>query len=178
MKTDLWELISPSTKSGSIFYAILFLAIAVLLIQIIKRFTNRMINHEKWHSTDKTAILFYARILQLGSIIILVIIYFHLIPSLRSIGTALLASAGIVSVVGGLAAQKTLGNIVAGISLLFYRPFRVGDRIQISAPTGVETGTVEMIDLGYTILISKDNRKIYIPNNILYESVIINLGHD
>jgi len=137
-----------------------------------------MIHQEKRHPTDKTAILFYSRILQVGSAIILVIIYFHLIPILRPIGTALLTSAGILSLIVSLAAQKTLGNIIAGITLLFYRPFQVGDRIQVSAPTGMKSGTVEMIDLGYTILVNEDLHKIIIPNSILYESVIINLGHE
>jgi len=95
---------------------------------------------------------------------------------LWSIGTVLLASASAVSIIGGFAAQKTLGNLLAGLSLLIYRPFRLGDRIQVSAPTGVETGIVNMIGLGYTILLSSDNRKIIIPYNILYDSVIINLG--
>jgi len=175
---NITEIINPSTYAGAFFYAVLFIGIFFLLTTFIKRFAQRMIHQEKRHPTDKTAILFYARILQVGSAVILVIIYFHLVPSLRPIGTALLTSAGILSLIASLAAQKTLGNIIAGITLLFYRPFQVGDRIQVSAPTGMKSGTVEMIDLGYTILVNEDLHKIIIPNSILYESVIINLGHE
>lgn len=172
------EVFDPSSFLGSIFYGVLFVGIALLLSRMIKRFARKMISHAQKHSADKTAIIFYSRILQIGSFILILILYFHLIPSLRSVGTALLASAGVFSLIGGIAAQKSLGNIIAGISLLFYRPFRVGDKIQVSAPSGVETGIVDMIDLSYTILHSSDNRKIIIPNNILYESVIINLGQN
>lgn len=58
---------------------------------------------------------------------ILLILYAHLIPVLRSMGTALLAGASVASVVIGLAAQSTLGNLVAGVSITIYRPFRLGD---------------------------------------------------
>jgi small conductance mechanosensitive channel len=51
----------------------------------------------------------------------------------------------------------TLGNLVAGISLLLYRPFKLGDRLQVLAPTGVETGTVENLTRGYTLLKTDDN---------------------
>jgi hypothetical protein len=40
----------------------------------------------------------------------------------------------------GLAAQSTLGNLVAGLSITLYRPFRLGDTLQVTAPTGTEVG--------------------------------------
>jgi small conductance mechanosensitive channel len=57
--------------------------------------------------------------------IVMLILYAHLIPVLRSMGTALLAGASVASVVIGLAAQSTLGNLVAGVSITIYRPFRL-----------------------------------------------------
>jgi small conductance mechanosensitive channel len=53
------------------------------------------------------------------------LIYVHLIPTLRHVGTALLASAGVISLVVGIAAQNTLGQLIAGLALLFYRPFEM-----------------------------------------------------
>ena len=67
-------------------------------------------------------------------------------------GSAWSASVGVASVVLGLAAQSTLGNLIAGISLLLYRPFEAGDRLQVTAPTGLETDVVESLNLGYTVL--------------------------
>ncbi len=79
-------------------------------------------------------------------------------PSLRSLETALLTGASVASIVVGLAAQNTLGSLIAGVSLLLYRPFEVGDRAQIAAPTGVETGVVERLTLGYTILAAANGK--------------------
>ena len=102
--------------------------------------------------------------------------YAHLIPALQSMGHAWLASVGVVSVVFGLAAQNTLGNLIAGISLLLYRPFSLGDHMQVTAPTGVETGVVESLNLGYTVLCTPDNRRIVIPNNAMASQTCVNLS--
>jgi small-conductance mechanosensitive channel len=81
-----------------------------------------------------------------------------------------------VSVVFGLAAQNTLGNLVAGISLLLYRPFSLGDHMQISAPTGLENCVVESLNLGYTILRTADNRRIVVPNSAMASQTNVNLS--
>ena len=100
----------------------------------------------------------------------------HTIPALQALGTAWLASVGVVSVVLGLAAQNTLGNLIAGISLLLYRPFNLGDHVQVTAPTGLETGVVESLNLGYTILRTPDNRRVVIPNSAMASQTSVNLS--
>jgi small-conductance mechanosensitive channel len=61
------------------------------------------------------------------------------------------------------------------MTLLLYRPFQVGDRVQVTAPTGLETGVVEVITLGYTILRTGDNRRIVVPNSAMANQVTVNL---
>ena len=113
--------------------------------------------------------------MQIGIFVLAFTYYAHVIPGLRSLGTALLASAGVASIVVGLAAQNTLGNIVAGVSLLMYRPFRVQDVVQVTAASGLETGTIESLTLGYTILKTFDNRRIVVPNSVMATQVTVNL---
>jgi small-conductance mechanosensitive channel len=124
---------------------------------------------------DRTAVKFLAQLARFAVYIFAFISYAHLVPVLAGVGTAWLASAGILSVIIGLAAQNTLGNLVAGISLLLYRPFNVGDHLQITAPTGLETGLVESINLGYTLLKTDDNRRVVVPNSIMASQTHINL---
>src|SRR4030095_9371845 len=64
----------------------------------------------------------------------------------------MLTGAGVVSVILGLAAQSTLGNLIAGVAFLLYRPFRVGDRLRMMVPEGAVTAVVEELTLGYTFL--------------------------
>ena len=106
------------------------------------------------------------------------ILYAHSIPVLRAMGTALLAGAGIASVVLGLAAQSTLGNVVAGLSIMIYRPFGLGDTLQVMAPTGTEIGVVETISLGYTTLRAPDGRLVVLPNSVAASQILINLNTD
>jgi len=107
--------------------------------------------------------------------LIIMMLYAHMIPALDRLSTALLASVSVASIVIGLAAQSTLANFVSGLSLIFYRPFRLGDRIQINAPTGLETGVVEDVSLGYTILQTFDNRRVIISNSVISNTVMVNL---
>jgi small-conductance mechanosensitive channel len=106
----------------------------------------------------------------------MLILYAHLIPMLRSMGTALLAGASVASVVIGLAAQSTLGNLVAGISITIYKPFRLGDTLQVATPTGTEIGIVELISLGYTTLRAPDGRLVVLPNSVAASQVVLNLS--
>ena len=83
---------------------------------------------------------------------------------------------GLISVVVGLAAQSTLGNLISGISLVLYRPFKLGDRLEISAPGGIEIGAVESINLGTTVLRTADDRRLVIPNSLIANQICINLS--
>jgi small-conductance mechanosensitive channel len=125
---------------------------------------------------DRTTVSFLQQITTAMIWIIMLILYAHLIPVLRSMGTALLAGASVASVVIGLAAQSTLGNLVAGVSITIYKPFRLGDTLQIAAPTGTDIGVVEFISLGYTTLRAPDGRLIVVPNSIAASQVTINLN--
>jgi len=88
-----------------------------------------------------------------------------------------LTGVSVVSVVLGLAAQNTLGNLVSGVALLLYRPFRVGDTIEVTAPKGHETGVVDSISLGFTILVTSDHRRVMVPNSAIMNQTTVNLTY-
>jgi hypothetical protein len=83
---------------------------------------------------------FLSKVVSIFISIIVLMLYAHMIPALDRLGTALLASVSVASIVIGPVAQSTLANFVAGLSLIFYRPFRLGDRVQVNAPSGLATG--------------------------------------
>jgi small conductance mechanosensitive channel len=171
---DLLSFLKPDTLWGALIYFVIFLSIASLVSKGFRAAAHASLTR-KGH-VDRTTISFLQ---QFGSVLIWVVVlilYAHLIPALRSMGTALLAGAGVVSVVIGLAAQSTLGNLVAGISIAIYRPFRLGDTLQVTAPTGTDIGVVELISLGYTTLRAPDGHMIVLPNAIAASQVTINLN--
>ena len=171
---DLLSWVQPDTLLGAIVYLVIFAAVATLLSRGLRGAVHAAMTRQG--HIDRTTVSFLQQITSATIWIIMLILYAHLIPVLRSMGTALLAGASVASVVIGLAAQSTLGNLVAGVSITIYKPFRLGDTLQIAAPTGTDIGVVEFISLGYTTLRTPDGRLIIVPNSIAASQVTINLN--
>ncbi len=81
------------------------------------------------------------------------------------------------AVVVGLAAQQTLGNVIAGMVLLSARPFKVGERVRLQAGVvgGVAEGTVSSLGLLYTTLTQGGSDRMMIPNNVVLAAAIVPL---
>ena len=92
------------------------------------------------------------------------------IPEIRAVAGALLASSAILGVILGLAAQQTLGNFIAGLLIATTQPVRIGDRVSYAG----ENGIVEEIGLTYTFIRTVDERRLVVPNNKLASDSIIN----
>ena len=171
---DLMHHLHPDTPVGALIYLVLFLVAAVLLSRTVRLAVHGAMAHQT--HLDRTTVSFMQQMSVAAIWVSMLILYAHLIPELRSLGTALLTGASIASVVIGLAAQSTLGNLVAGVAITLYRPFRLGDRLQVAAPTGTEVGTVDSISLGYTTLRTDDGRLVVVPNSLAASQVAINLS--
>jgi small conductance mechanosensitive channel len=88
---------------------------------------------------------------------------------------ALVASSAFTAVILGLAAQQTLGNLIAGLVLLSARPFRVGERIRLQAGAvgGTAEGIVSSLGLLYTTLKTRGEDRIMIPNSVVLAAAIV-----
>lgn len=86
-------------------------------------------------------------------------------PEVRAIGTTLLASAGIAGLVLGLAAQRTIGNFLAGIQIALTQPVRLDDAVVIDD----EWGWVEDITTTFVVVRLWDERRLVVPFNRLLE---------
>ena len=97
------------------------------------------------------------------------------IPEFKIIGHSFLAGAGVISLVAGLASQQALSNIVSGIFLVIFKPFRINDKITINN----FVGTVEDINLRQVVLKDAENNRIIIPNSVISNQIIVNTNmHD
>jgi small conductance mechanosensitive channel len=173
---DLLSYIRPDTLIGALAYFVIF----VILASIVSRALRSAVHAAMTRSghIDRTTLSFFQQVASALIWVVALILYAHLIPVLHSMGTALLAGASVASVVIGLAAQSTLGNLVAGVSITIYRPFRLGDTLQVAAPTGTEVGVVELISLGYTTLRAPAGHLIVVPNSVAASQVTLNLNTD
>jgi small-conductance mechanosensitive channel len=92
------------------------------------------------------------------------------IPQVRALAGALLASSAVVGLIVGFASQRTLGNFVAGLMIAFTQPLRLGDVVEVG---GVE-GVVEEIGLIYTFIRTEQGARLVIPNEKLASDTIRN----
>jgi small-conductance mechanosensitive channel len=164
------DFFDPSNVLGAVTYGLVFMVLAILA----GRGVRVLARHGESHLSDLTALRFVTQLLRLLIYLLAFIIYTRLIPALHELGTTLLTGVSVVGVVIGIAAQSTLSNLVAGFSLVMYRPFHVGDEVQLTTPKGLTTGTVKSLSLGYTILHdNKDDQEIIVPNSVMGANVMI-----
>lgn len=149
-------------------------AVEVLLLLMVSymaaKFISRVVSAPVQKRVDETLGRF------IGKAVYYAIMLSVLIAVLGKFGfhvtsfAAVLASAGFAI---GMAFQGTLGNFSAGIMLLVFRPFKVGDFINAA---GI-TATVNEIDLFTTTLDTTDNRRIIVPNTAIAAGTIENVSH-
>ncbi|NIZ11160.1 mechanosensitive ion channel family protein [Pseudooceanicola sp. HF7] len=150
---------------GNIVAALLILVVGLWLSGFAKR---RIMGLSKKHKQlDDTLFSF------LGSILGYTIIGFTLLFVLNTFGvqtTSIIALLGAAGLAIGLALQGTLSNVAAGVMIVFFRPFKNGDFVEI----GGQMGTVMSISLNNTELASLSNTQVIIPNSQVWGNTITN----
>jgi small conductance mechanosensitive channel len=148
--------------------AVLILLIAVWASRWLSGLVRKAMGRIKGsHAPDPTLISFIASLLRY------VILVVGLVAVLQQLGvqaTSVVAVLGAASLAVGLAMQGALSNVAAGVMILLFRPYRVGDVIE----TGTKTGRVRSLDLFVTELATLDNLKVVIPNSKVFGDVIVN----
>ncbi|MGJ8532208.1 MAG: mechanosensitive ion channel family protein [Alphaproteobacteria bacterium] len=166
--------INTSGWAGALLLLVVFVLFGLLLSSVLRRGVQLIIERDTDGRINRLGAGYLSRFSQVFLWVFVAMLYAHTVPELNQLATALLASVSVASVVIGLAAQSTLANLVAGLSLVLYKPFQLGDRLKIAVPGGVETGTVETVSLGYTVLQTYDNRRIVLSNSSIANATMIN----
>jgi Mechanosensitive ion channel len=107
----------------------------------------------------RTQVLLIMRIVTAVVVIVAIAAMLLTFPDLRAVGTSLLASAGIVGIVAGVAAQSTLGNLFAGFQIAFGDMVRIGDTVVVDG----ESGIIEEVTLTYLAVRTWDERRLTMP---------------
>ena len=117
---------------------------------------------DKNHTRQKTQLTYLSvgrRILSFFAVILAGGLVVTSFPEWRTTGTSILASAGVLSILLGIAAQPVLGNLIAGIQILVSRPIRVGDAIEFEGIWAY----VEEITHMYVLCCTWDEKRLIIP---------------
>jgi small-conductance mechanosensitive channel len=124
--------------------------------------------------STRTRLRLLRRLLVLTIFVVVAAIALAQFTELERVATGILASTAILAAIVGLAAQHTLGNLVAGVQLAVSQPFRIGDRISYEE----RDGRVTDITLSYTYVDPGDGSHVVIPNQLLVEGVVHNHSTD
>ena len=151
-----------------ILVAVIVFIVGRLVIKLIKKLTNRILERRKFDPGVKSF---------LGSMINIVLMTLLIISVIGALGVntasfaALLASAGVAI---GMALLGQLQNFAGGLIILIFRPYRVGDYISAQ---GIE-GVVKEIQILYTIINTTDNKMIFVPNGGMSNGLVINYSRN
>src|SRR5258707_906817 len=102
------DMFDPAKPAGALAYGLFIFLLAWLTGRALGLGIERMMRRPRHLAADPTAIRFLGQLARVGVYVFAFVTYAHLVPALHSLGTAWLASVGVVSVVFGLAAQNTL----------------------------------------------------------------------
>lgn len=148
--------------------AILAVVVSRILRKLLKVYFERSSHVLK---VDPTRYKFLRNAVSFVVFMLAITLIFYTIPELRSIGITLFAGAGIFAAIIGFASQEAFSNIISGIFIVIFKPFRVGDNIRVG---DIHQGIVEDITLRHTIINNFENRRIIIPNTVISSQTIIN----
>lgn len=150
---------------------IIVLIITALIASLFSYYSGRFIRRAmKLRNADLTRSHFLRHAFTGLIYIIGIAISLSFIPSLKTLGNSLLAGAGILSIIVGMAAQESIGNLFSGIMIVVFKPFEINDKIKIKGVSGV----VEDINLRQVVLRDSENNRIVLPNTIVNSELIIN----
>lgn len=147
--------------------AVLVLVIGILVSRWLAHLLRRWLERQQLEPPVRTLMVRVAHLLM---------ILFTLLIALDTLHvriTTLVAGLGVVGVGTGLALQGVLSNVVAGLTIIFTKPFRVGEYIEVS---GVH-GQVKAIDLSATVLVHGDLSTVLVPNRKIVGEILHNYGN-
>ncbi len=144
--------------------SMLALAFFVVLARLVRRLAARALRRHDPTLVRMAATLVHAVLVALGVLAALWIA----VPTFKF--TEIIASLGVTGLILGFALKDIIENFVAGILILWRRPYRVGDQIQ----SGAYEGTVAEINFRSTVLKTYDGIKVYIPNGKAFTEPIEN----
>ncbi|HSY60341.1 MAG TPA: mechanosensitive ion channel family protein, partial [Cytophaga sp.] len=157
------------------FWTLTYLGFIVLLTviggSVVQTLFTRTIRNKIKEGEDPTSHKFLRYLAVLGIYFFGILLGILAFPSLRGAANAALGGAGVIALIAGVASQEALSNIVGGIFIIIFKPFKINDTIKIS---GEMVGTVTDINLRHTVIRNYENKMIVVPNAIINKEKVTN----
>ncbi|MEM8526198.1 MAG: mechanosensitive ion channel domain-containing protein [Bacteroidota bacterium] len=148
--------------SGMLFLGniLVIVFVTILVAFLVNRFFRRLIRRSAEDTkSDPTNYQFLRYVITATIYIVGFSIAVYQIPGFKTLATSMLAGAGILTVAIGFASQQALSNIISGVFIVLFKPFRVNDRLTLRTFSGF----VEDITLRHTVIRDFENKRILVP---------------
>ncbi|MGG8494980.1 mechanosensitive ion channel family protein [Tenacibaculum sp. TC6] len=160
-----------TTFFGVLGYILVVIFVCWVISRIIRYVILLLIKHRKKDRFGGTSIQFFRNSVKFFIGIIGFIYIILTVPLFRNKATFIFSGAGIIAAIIGFAAQAALSNLIAGVFIVVFKPFRVGDYIKLDE---TRVGIVEDITLRHTVINNFENKRLIIPNSVISTDSILN----
>ena len=170
METELTkDMMSSLIEIGSSIGISLLMALAILIVgrQLVKLILRLITVALEKSKVEDTVRIFVTNLL---NTLLMILVFIAAINQLGIETTSIIAVLGAAGLAIGLALQGSLSNFAAGILIVIYRPYKVGDYIE----AGNHAGTVKDIQIFSTVLKTPDNKIVVVPNGSIMNGSIVN----
>ena len=152
--------------------SIVSLLVALVISKILRILIDRFIKiSSKKLRVDHTQFNFLKNAVTFFVFLAAIIYIFYSIPRLKALSITMFAGAGILTAIALFASQQAFANIVSGIFIVIFKPFRVNDLVDVG---NMPKGRVEDITLRHTVIRNFENRRMIIPNSVISSEIIVN----
>jgi small conductance mechanosensitive channel len=154
-----------------IFYLGFVLVLTIISVSVVQMLFAHAISKRVEEKSDPTSYKFLRNLAVFAVYFLGVLFAVMAFPALRGLAQTALGGAGVIALIAGVASQEALANLVGGVFIITFKPFKIFDIIRISDDM---VGTVIDITLRHTVIRNFENKMIVVPNSIINKEKLIN----
>lgn len=162
------------TFTGQVIFILGVLLLAYLSSRLVRQSMRRyLFSSTMVLKTNPTNYYFVMNSVSVLIYIFALVLILYIVPGGRSLALSLFAGAGILAAIIGFASQQAFSNVISGIFIVIFKPFRVDDLVEIGKEY---TGVVEDITLRHTVIRDFQHRRVIIPNAVINNETVLNFS--
>ncbi len=165
------QILTLDTTLNISLYIVGVLIISWLFSIVLRLLIVNYLKHSKSDKYKSTSLQFLKNSIKFFIALIALVFIITTVPALKNKAAFFFSGAGILAAIIGFAAQAAISNLIAGLFIVIFKPFRVGDYIKLDEN---RIGIVEDITLRHTVINNFENKRLIIPNSIISTESVLN----
>jgi small-conductance mechanosensitive channel len=165
------EILKLDTAWNISIYIVVVLLVSWGVSRLIRLIIVSYLKKSKSEKYKKTSLQFLKNSIKFFVVLLAILFIIITVPVFKNKAAFIFSGAGILAAIIGFAAQAAISNLIAGVFIVIFKPFRVGDYIKLDDS---RIGIVEDITLRHTVINNFENKRLIIPNSIISTESVLN----